>query len=242
MHLRVSNHQTMASRRGRASRASGLGRSLAVGLVIGLVAAVAAPAWAGWEEEKAEDGITVSSREVSGSDLKEFKGLVYMDTTIQSLVALMNDTEAATKWLHDCKEAKVAKDISTAERVTYTVVNAPWPLDDRDMYVHSKISYDRAKEQISIKLTGKEGFAPKKDGKVRVRSIRGWWVFTQTKSGKVRVVYQIYSDAQAPSDSAANGAMEDAVFESLKNMRRLVQKAPYKGYKFPDEMIKAIEK
>ncbi len=242
MHLRVSNHQTMASPRGRASGASGLGRSLAVGLVIGLVAAVAAPAWAGWKEEKAEDGITVSSREVSGSDLKEFKGLVYMDTTIQSLVALMNDTGAATKWLHDCKEAKVAKDISTAERVTYTVVNAPWPLDDRDMYVHSKISYDRAKEQISIKLTGKEGFAPKKDGKVRVRSIRGWWVFTQHKSGKVRVVYQIYSDAQAPSDSAANGAMEDAVFESLKNMRRLVQKAPYKGYTFPDEMIKAIEK
>ncbi len=193
-----------------------------------------------WKQVKDKSGIKVSSRNVPNSGLKEVRGIATMDTTLQSLVALMNDTGASPKWIHNCKRAKLIKKYSTAERMTYTVIDAPWPLDDRDIYVHSRISYDRQKGRIDIKLTGKEKFAPKHDGRVRVRALKGFWTFTEIGAGKVQVVYQIYNDPQAPMSSAANGELEKSVFETVKSMRSMVQKSPYKGYQFSEQMISDI--
>ena len=124
-------------------------------LAIGwLVAGSWAEAPADFALDKDKNGIKVYTRKIEGSSLKEFKGVTSIKTSLTSLVALMDDTDALTKWLHNCSAAKLVQSMNYYERITYTVINAPWPVSDRDTVSYSKIVQDPKSKVITIYLKG----------------------------------------------------------------------------------------
>jgi hypothetical protein len=184
--------------------------------------------------DKDKNGIKVYTRKIEGSSLKEFKGVTSIKTSLTSLVALMDDTEALTKWLHNCSAAKLVQGMNYFERITYTVINAPWPVSDRDTVTYSKIVQDPKSKIITIYLKGVPDKYPKQGGKVRVPALKGFWQFIPNKSGFVTVIYQVHSDPGGSiPDAIANSTATDIPYNTLLNMHKIVKQDKYQTAKIP---------
>lgn len=184
--------------------------------------------------EKEKNGVKVYTRRIEGSSLKEFKGVTAIRTSLTSLVALMDDTDALPRWLHNCGSAKLVQRISLAERITYTTVKAPWPVSDRDTVSYSKIVQDPKSRIITIYLKGMPDRYPVQSGKVRVPSLKGFWQFIPNKNGYVTVIYQLHSEPGGSiPDALANSTTTDIPYYTLLNMHRIVKEEKYQNAKLP---------
>lgn len=184
--------------------------------------------------EKDKNGVKVYTRKIEGSSLKEFKGVTAIKTSLTSLVALMDDTDALPRWLHNCGAARLVENINFAERITYTTVKAPWPVSDRDTVTYSKIVQDPKTKVVTIYLKGMPEKYPRQSGKVRVPSLKGFWQFIPSKGGYVTVIYQLHSEpGGALPDALANSTVTDIPYYTLLNMHRIVKEEKYQNAKIP---------
>jgi hypothetical protein len=184
--------------------------------------------------DKDKNGVKVYTRKIEGSSLKEFKGVTAIKTSLTSLVALMDDTDALPRWLHNCGAARLVQKINERERITYTTVKAPWPVSDRDTVSYSKIVQDPKSKIITIYLKGMPDRYPVQSGKVRVPSLKGFWQFIPNKNGYVTVIYQLHSEpGGAIPDALANSTATDIPYHTLLNMHKIVKEEKYQSAKLP---------
>ena len=80
-----------------------------------------------WKLKKNENGIVVYSRKTASSDFRELKSILYLKTSLNSIVALINDRASYPQWVYKCGQATVLKKISESELIHYQTVTAPWP-------------------------------------------------------------------------------------------------------------------
>lgn len=195
---------------------------------------------ASWVVRQNEDGIRIEQQQ-TGSPHETTRGVVEVGATLEALAALLKDIEACPRWVHGCKEGRLVKTISPARRIAYSVLDTPFPLQDRDMYVESVVRYNRKSGTLVIILTGRENYAPEQPGRTRVLGLHGSWVFQQISPGHVRVTYQIQANPQAPFNGPSNDHLAESVFNTLQNLRKVVQEPQYRDANFSEAEIRAIE-
>jgi len=188
-----------------------------------------------WNLEKDKKGVKVFTRKIEGSTLKEFKAITVISTSLMSLVALMDDAESYTRWLHEVTAAKVIEKINLKERITMTVIHAPWPVSDRDTVTYSKITQDPKSKIVTIYMRGMpEKMAPQA-GKVRVTKLKGFWQFIPNGNGSVTVIYQLHSEPGGSlPDALANSTVVDLPYHTLVNMHKIVKEEKYQTTKLPE--------
>jgi hypothetical protein len=121
------------------------------------------------------------------------------------------------------------------ERVTYTVIHAPWPVSDRDTVTYSKIVQDPKSKIVTIYLKGVPGQYPVQSGKVRVPSLKGFWQFIPNKNGYTTVVYQLHSEPGGSlPDALANSTVVDIPYNTLLNMHKVVKQEKYQTGKIAE--------
>lgn len=191
--------------------------------------ALTAPAHAEeWQLTKDKDEVKVYTRAVPNSPLKEFRGVTHINTSITSLVALLDDPAACVDWMHNCKDQKILDRPNLKEKYTYNHIGAPWPVKDRDMVVHSFAEQDPNTHRVHIKLTATKGYQAEESGIVRVTDMHGYWDFNPQPNGTVKVTYQMFIDPAGSIPTAIiNSTAVDTPFNTLKNMRKKVQEEQY---------------
>lgn len=199
-----------------------------------------------WQIEEDKDGITVFSRSVPYSEFKELRGEMTVNTKIESLVELMKNIEACPEWIHNCKEGKVLKEINPpAERINYNLIKAPWPLNDRDLVIRSKVSLSKSTNVVKIVMKGEETFIPPQKGRIRIKNFKGHWKFTPQKGysemngGKIDIEYQLINDPGI-APALAHGYLLISVFNSLENMRDIIKKDKYKNASFSNHFKQKV--
>lgn len=191
--------------------------------------ALSTPAFAeDWQLTKNKDDVKVYTRAVPNSPLKEFRGVTHINTSITSLVALLDDPAACVDWMHNCKEQKILDRPNLKEKYTYNHIGAPWPVKDRDMIVHSFAEQDPTTHRVHIKLTATKGYQAETSGIVRINQMRGYWDFNPLPNGTVEVTYQMFIDpAGSIPNAIINSTAIDTPFNTLKNMREKVREKKY---------------
>ena len=190
-----------------------------------------------WELAKEGNGIKVYTRPVDGSNFKEYKGIMTLDASVSSLVALIDDTPAYPDWIDTCIEGKTIKRISPAESYTYTVNKAPWPVSNRDAVVRNVIRQDRETLVVTIEITGIPDFVPPKAGLTRVKYIKGFWQLRPLEEGKVEVIYQVHNEPGGKLPSwLVNSVVVNQPYRTLLNMKKMVKESRYREKKY--EFIK----
>ena len=184
-----------------------------------------------------KDNIKVFTRVHEGATLKEFKGVVTIRTSLSALVALMDDTNSYTNWMHDCVKSALVEHPNPSERTTYIVNDAPWPVSQRDMFIYSRTTQNKETKMVTIALEGRATFRPEIKGYVRVTTLKGSWRFTPLKKGLIEVTYQVYSDPGGSLPQIlANSTVVDIPYHTLKNMRTFVQQERYQKAKYKEIM------
>lgn len=188
-----------------------------------------------WELAKtdATNGIEVYIRQVAGSNFKAYRACMRIQTSLSSLIALVDDIAAYPLWIDTCVEGRVLKRLSATETYCYTVNSAPWPVCDRDAVVYNRISQDPENHQVTIRIRGVPEYIPPKKGLVRVKMIDGFWEFTPMGEGFVKVVYQVHNDPGGGLPSwLVNSVAITQPYKTILNMKKIIGRPKYQGVRY----------
>jgi hypothetical protein len=205
-----------------------------------LLVAMSSAVYAGndWKLKKDKNGIKIYLRKVPGSPLKEFMGVVYFkNTRLSSLVAVLDDTSSYPRWMHKCIEARLLKQVSLYNRLSYTVTDAPWPVSDRDLVAYSEITQDAKTGAVIIRISARPDYLPANKKRVRVPRMKGSWTFVPAGQGTIKVVYRMHSDPGGSLPAGlANMAVVDLPFRTLTELRKIVKEGKYANARY--ELVK----
>lgn len=210
---------------------------LAVSLCLSISATQAAN---GWQEKFNKSGIVLSQRTVPGKAYQQIQGHMTISGRIDPLVGILNNPGLCNKWLNSCISSKIVEQVTPAERINYTVIDAPLLYENRDMYIRSKAAYDSQAKAVTITLQGVENYAAVQGKQVRVKSLNGFWRFQQLDEQQVRVSYQMYSDPQITPVSVVDSFSPESLFKTFSNLRTLATSAAHRNVRFKPAELQAI--
>lgn len=141
---------------------------------------------------KAENGIKVYTCDTDTSKFKSIKVECELKCSLDKLETCLLDFENYTQWQFNTVESKTVKKISDSEFIYYTRIEAPWPVNDRDMVVRFRSK--RLVDQLTISANSERGIIEEKDGLVRVPASWSQWVAKEKSKGVVEIRYSIQID------------------------------------------------
>jgi len=185
-----------------------------------------------WHLAKDDKGyqIRVFTRDVAGSDLKEFRGEMLLHSRLSALVALVEDTRRGPDWIFQCRALEVIESYSAQDKLLYMVTEAPWPVSDRDSVFFSHLSQSAENGTVRIDMEARPDAFPLSDDLLRISTMRGFWEFVPLGRGAVQVIYQVHAEPGGGIPSwLANSVVIDNPYYTLQKMAELVKSAPYRN-------------
>jgi len=182
-----------------------------------------------WTLSKQENGIAVYVRDIQGSSLQSFKGVMTIPARLTTLVAVLDDTKIYPQLFHNCKSAKLLKKIGDDQAFNYFVTSMPWPVENRDSVVHSVLKQDKNTKKVTISIGSKSEMVAIRPNMTRIKKMSGYWSFEPSKDGKVKITYELGADPGGELPTwLVNALVVDIPFNTLSNLRKLVQEPVYK--------------
>jgi hypothetical protein len=135
--------------------------------------------------------------------------------------SLAFDARSWKGWIGRVKRAWLLQQPSPTESVTNTLVAGTWPVADRDSPTRNVISQDPRTLTITITTRAEPDAAKQRPGVVRVRHLRGRWVFEPLGPKRTLVRWEV---ATRPGGDIpawlANAVVVSQPFDTLKGLRK----------------------
>ena len=193
-------------------------------LLVALVMPGTAAAGA-WETVLEENGLRVQQRPYEGSPLLEVRGEIQVSASLNAIMALLKDADYNHEWVHRSRGATILEESGYVQAYVYGIVNAPWPIQDRDTVVRFDYVQDPETREIVIDFTNFPDLVPEEPGLVRVPDIGGFWRLRPLHDGRVDIVYQVHGNPGGWVPTwIANYAAVMSVSETLRKLPQAVQR------------------
>lgn len=193
---------------------------LGLALLLLLLPALAA----GWESVHDAENLQVSRRAYPGSALQEMRGVTRLKASLNAIMALLKDASFNRRWVYRSGGAKILRENGYAQAYVYGIVDAPWPMRDRDAIVRFDYRQDPDNGNITITISNFPDFVPREERFVRVPDFGGYWHLEPRGDGWVEVTYQVHGDPGGWIPVwAANYAAQRSVTRTLQNMAGAVR-------------------
>ena len=181
-----------------------------------------------WYLEREEDNIDVYLAKVKGSTVKTFRGVVTVDSSLNSVLSLITDASSYPRWLYKCKSAKMIKFVSYNEVFSHVVTDMPWPLIDRDSIIHSTKTQNVSTKKVTIRISEQPEMIEKISNRIRITNIKGLWELTPLQNGRLKILFQMSVDPGGGIPKwLVNSMLIDIPFYTLQNLRRIAKEPQY---------------
>lgn len=187
-----------------------------------------------WTLKTDEDGIQLYTKSVSASNYKSLKTVCTLQTSLNSVAAVLLDVQHTKEWVFGTSSSNILKQDSPTAVYFYAEMGMPWPVTNRDFIVKISILQDPFSKVITVLAENHPDYLPKKKKLVRIRTSSGKWLIEPLPNGRVRVEYQLYVDpgGTVPA-SLVNMFSGKGPFESFKNLRKRVAMKQYANAVLP---------
>lgn len=178
-----------------------------------------------WNLEKDKHDIKVYNKAISGSKLKEFKGVMTVNASVQDVVAILTDYKQHDKFVYKARTGSVELlDKKGNDLYTYMIINTPWPAANRDIVTLYSVQPTASDGTVKINVTSVHGMKPEQKGIVRVEEMKGYWEVKPIGNNQVTITHQAYSrpGGKVP-DGMANAASVSAPFDMLSDLKKMLQ-------------------
>jgi hypothetical protein len=173
-------------------------------------------------------------RDGEQSKIKELKFTFKVESSLSSIVALLDDVQNYSKWVYKLDEAKIIDKISDKEMYYYNVVDFPWPLNDRDMITHTRIFQDPTTKVVTSHSLGAPYLLKEKEEMVRIKTLEIKYIMKPNFDGSVTIDYYLKSDPAGNLPAwIINLALAYGPSESIKEFKKLLAEEPYKSAALP---------
>jgi len=176
-----------------------------------------------WTLEKDKNGIKVWTKKRANSKLKEYKGSITINTTVDKLVSIFKNVKMHDKFMYKAQpeSVKVVKKVNEGDFYTYMIINAPL-VKDRDVVAHYKFNEDKKTGTVTIDVEATPALIPESSEYVRVPEMKGYWKFIPKSNNTVEVIHQAYSlTGGSIPDGLANSAAVDTPYTMLSKLKLL---------------------
>jgi len=178
-----------------------------------------------WKLEKDKDGIKVWTRKQISSNLKEYKAIATIQTSVDKLVSFLKNYKMFDKWMYKADEGsvKLVKKVNDNDFYIRMTLSAPL-IKSRESITHFIFNTPDTKGAVIITLETTPDLLPLNPDYVRVPKMKGFWKLTPLENGKVEIYHQapIVAGGSLP-DAMANLGAVDAPFGMLSNLKSMLK-------------------
>lgn len=192
---------------------------------------VASPVWAlddagNWETTREGDRrgeVSTYAMKVDDSPVKAFKGVVELQASMTSVLAVITAVDTFPDWIFQNQSAE--RLTSEHQERILMAFSGIWPVSDRDVVLANTLSQDADSRVITLHSVNAAGFADKRDGFVRIPALDNQFTIAPLDDGWVRVKFETFVD---PGGSVpvwlANLVATKAPLVTLEGIRDQLQK------------------
>ncbi len=171
-----------------------------------------------WELKLQENGIEVYTRKTNKSSIKEFKAVVVLQASMQSVIEKITDADGLRNWNYKTTKSRLIERVSDKEFVIYMYNDFPWPVKDRD-HISKLILSKIDSSSVRIDITPLPNRLPELDDVIRIEEFSGYWLLEKTAAG-VRVTQQMYGEPKGNIPSfIINATLAKAPLYSFKRLK-----------------------
>ncbi|MCB0574681.1 MAG: START domain-containing protein [Saprospiraceae bacterium] len=183
-----------------------------------------------WKFKNEKDGVKVYYRKTS--DVHEIKLVTSLQSSLSGIIHLLNDVDSYHRWGYKLTEAKLLKKVNDKEFYYYSKLDFPWPLNDRDLVLHTFLEQDSASLRVTSTSKAQPDMVPENKDIVRIKTTTTKWTLVPGANGWVYVEYYINSNPGGSiPDWLVNMAIDVGPRETIKNMRKILKEPKYQAAK-----------
>jgi len=174
--------------------------------------------------KKDTDGIKVYTCKSENDRFKTLKAeFTLKNTSFNELKNFMLAVENYPKWQYNMIHAELTDKISDQEINYISQVNAPWPVEDRELVVNLKVSENASDHQMQIDIHTIESNQPVKPGFIRVPFMNGHWKVTSNQQ-HLDVEYTMHINPGGIIPAwLVNMAMAEGPLETFGNLKKQLE-------------------
>lgn len=179
-----------------------------------------------WLLQQQDEGVTLWVRPHPPGSFVEMRLEMLVTASPLTLLDVLRDTENHQAWLPESREVRLLARPSVNEDIVYTLLSAPWPLEDRELITRSLLT--RAVDcTLSLKVWAVPDVLVPHVGFKRIRISKGVWEAIPQPNGSTLIRLQSYTN---PGDNLpgwlVNPVATKAAVRSFKAIRQLMEAKP----------------
>ncbi len=173
--------------------------------------------------KKDDDGIKIYLCENEDSNFKTIIAEYEVPATLSQYAAIVLDIASYKEWQYKAIDPHIVKKVSDTELYYYTEVQAPWPVNNRDLIFHLKMKQDVINKTLTVELTEIPDFLPEKKNVIRIPKAHSLLTVTPASKGHVYVRYVLDIDPGGAIPAwIANMFAAQAPWNTFNNFRNRV--------------------
>jgi len=198
-----------------------------------------------WELMKDQYGVQLYLGTVKGTNVKAFKGVVQINSSINSLLAVMIDAKACPDWVHDCETSYLVHDKGVRDRYVYQSYDLMFPAGKRDYLFYASVNQNPITHSVSINMEAAPDFCnnnpdPKctainQSNNIMIQKSTGSYVLQPMADGSTLVTWEQFTD---PAGNLpvfiVNQLVLNVPFMTLKGLQDIVKD---QKYQFADNVL-----
>lgn len=173
-----------------------------------------------WKFVKETNGIKVYFRTVANSNLNEVKIQTTFNSNLSTIVETLRDVNAYREWVYKAAYSYTVKEFNANEMEYYNKFNFPFPLDDRDVVIHSKIQQNPQTKVVTSVSYAKLDIVPENKNVVRIKDFHSKWTFI----AKNNLVYGEYIFKSNPGGNIPvwliNLSLDEGPIKTIQNFKQ----------------------
>lgn len=183
-----------------------------------------------WVYKNNKDDVEVWYRKTS--DVHEVKAIAEIDCKLSGIILLFSEVEKYAVWGYKVKEANLVRRFSETEMIYHTMLDFPWPMNDRDIVMHTVLWQNPETRVITATSVAEPEHVSENEDIVRIKNARTQWTLTPVGAGKMKVEYYIYSNPGGKiPDWLVNLAIDVGPRETIKSIKRILKMDTYQKAK-----------
>ncbi|ABW68384.1 START domain-containing protein [Desulfosudis oleivorans] len=192
----------------------------------------------GWRTVSDENGIVVENRPLDEFKMKQLRARCEVEAPVEVIYEVMDDADSYHEWFGDCLLQRTIHRFNDYDKISYHVVDLPWPLNDRDAVsrvvttadweagtVETRVDSIRSVEEAAV-----WGMDPEteKNGRVRMPVMDGIFTYTTTGPNTSAFTYIAIADPGiALPGWLLNAFSTTQPINTLRNLKKQVKKEIY---------------
>jgi hypothetical protein len=169
--------------------------------------------------KKDKDGIKVYTCQESDSKFKSLRAeFLLPGTALDQLRSFLLDGNNYYTWQYNMVESKILNQANEDEMIVRSVIDAPWPVTNREMIV--RIIMQKEDHDLEVSVNAVPYDYPVSDDLVRVAFSQANWKVTKINDRDLSVYYTLRIDPGGSLPTwLVNMAMAEGPYETFRNLR-----------------------